>query len=140
MNTILTTQIDNYLTFCKSQKCLDNKTLKAYKIDLVQFSNLISTQTVTEISIEILENYISILHKTYKPKTAKRKIASVKAFFHYLEYRDIILINPFNKMQIKFREPVILPKIIPLYTIEQLVLLKNQYFDTMHHHVIRYNL
>lgn len=121
MNTIITTQIENYVTFCKFQKRLDEKTIKAYKIDLAQFSALLPVHTVTEISIEILENYISFLHQTYKPKTAKRKIASVKAFFHYLEYKDIILINPFNKMHIKFREPVILPKIIPLYTIEQLL-------------------
>lgn len=121
MNTIITTQIENYVTFCKFQKRLDEKTIKAYKIDLAQFSSLLPVHTVTEISIEILENYISFLHQTYKPKTAKRKIASVKAFFHYLEYKDIILINPFNKMHIKFREPVILPKTIPLYTIEQLL-------------------
>lgn len=121
MNTIITTQIENYVTFCKFQKRLDEKTIKAYKIDLAQFSALLPVHTVTEISIEILENYISFLHQTYKPKTAKRKIASVKAFFHYLEYKDIILINPFNKMHIKFREPVILPKTIPLYTIEQLL-------------------
>lgn len=121
MNTILTTQIDNYLSFCKSQKRLDDKTIKAYKIDLAQFSTIILTQTISDISIEVLEAYISFLHQTYKPKTAKRKIASIKAFFHYLEYKDIILVNPFNKMQIKFREPVILPKTIPLYTIEQLL-------------------
>lgn len=121
MNTLITTQIENYVTFCKFQKRLDEKTIKAYKIDLTQFSSLLPVHTVTEISIAILENYISFLHQTYKPKTAKRKIASIKAFFRYLEYRDIIVINPFNKMQIKFREPIILPKTIPLYTIEQLL-------------------
>ena len=55
------------------------------------------------------------------PKTAKRKIASVKAFFHYLEYKDYIEVNPFNKIHIKFREPVILPKTIPLHTVETLL-------------------
>lgn len=48
----------------------------------------------------------------------KRKIASIKAFFHYLEYKEIIERNPFNRIQIKFREPVILPKTIPLQTVE----------------------
>ena len=59
-----------------------------------------------------------MLHQAYKPKTVKRKIASLKAFFHYLEYRDLIEKNPFNKIQVKFREPVILPKTIPLHTVE----------------------
>lgn len=121
MSTTLITQIEHYLIFCKSQKCLDEKTIKAYKIDLTQFSLVIDSKDVNHISIEVLEEFISFLHTSYKPKTAKRKIASIKAFFHYLEYKDIILINPFNKMQIKFREPVILPKTIPLYIIEKLL-------------------
>lgn len=117
MNT-LNTHIKHYLSFCKSQKCLDDKTLKAYSIDLQQFSSFIQTDDITQVSVEILESFIGFLHQTYKPKTAKRKIASIKAFFHYLEYKDIISINPFNKLHIKFREPVILPKTIPLHTVE----------------------
>lgn len=118
---LLETHIENYLSFCKSQKCLDEKTLKAYRIDLAQFSNVLNEQTISNISVESLESFIAFLHQTYKPKTAKRKIASIKAFYHYLEYKDIIQVNPFNKMQIKFREPIILPKTIPLSTLESLL-------------------
>ena len=70
------------------------------------------------ITPNTLETHIAQLHQQYKPKTVKRKIASLKAFFHYLEYKDIIEHNPFNKIQVRFREPVILPKTIPLHTIE----------------------
>lgn len=66
------------------------------------------------ITPNTLETHIAQLHQQYKPKTVKRKIASLKAFFHYLEYKDIIEHNPFNKIQVRFREPVILPKTIPL--------------------------
>ena len=110
--------IRNYLEYCKSQKCLDAKTLKAYQIDLRQFSEQISNINIPEITSEILEQYISQLHKQYKPKTVKRKIASVKALFHYLDYKEIINNNPFNKILIHFREPVKFPKTIPLHTIE----------------------
>lgn len=120
MNT-LETYMENYLSFCKFQKCLDEKTLKAYRIDLAQFSEILQEHDISKISTESLESYIAFLHQTYKPKTAKRKIASVKAFYHYLEYKDIVFINPFNKMQIKFREPLILPKTIPLHTVEALL-------------------
>ncbi len=114
----LQTHIKNYLEYCNTQKCLDVKTLKAYRIDLQQFSEQLTISDTTEITSSELENYIAELHQRYKPKTAKRKIASVKALFHYLEYKEIIDRNPFNKIQIRFREPVILPKIIPLYTVE----------------------
>ncbi|MBR3835034.1 MAG: tyrosine-type recombinase/integrase [Lachnospiraceae bacterium] len=121
MNT-LETNIQRYLTYCKEQKRLDNKTLKAYRIDLTQFNQLVETNEITKLNVEVLEKYIATLHQTFKPKTVKRKIASAKAFFHYLEYKDILQINPFHKMQIRFREPVILPKTIPLSTMEQLLI------------------
>lgn len=114
----LETLIQNYLKYCQSQKRLDEKTLKAYRIDLKQFAENIEIDTISLITQDILETFISSLHQSYRPKTVKRKIASLKAFYHYLEYKDLISINPFNKIQVKFREPVILPKTIPLHTIE----------------------
>ena len=114
----LQTLIKKYLEYCNNQKRLDKKTLKAYKIDLRQFSEQTSSQEIAQITFKTLEDYIAKLHQQYKPKTVKRKIAALKAFFHYLEYKDIILQNPFNKIQVHFREPVILPKTIPLHTVE----------------------
>lgn len=110
--------IVNYLSHCEHQKRLDSKTLKAYRIDLGQFSKSTGITDPIDVSSNILEIYISTLHEKYKPKTVKRKIASLKAFFHYLEYKEVVVINPFNKIQIKFREPTILPKTIPLLTVE----------------------
>ena len=110
--------INNYLNFCEFQKRLDAKTLKAYRIDLKQFQELVRAESIPQLTADILENYISTLHKRCKPRTAKRKIATLKAFFHYLEYKDFITTNPLNKIQTKFREPIILPKVIPLHTIE----------------------
>ena len=121
MNSI-STLITEYLDSCHTQKCLDEKTLKAYRIDLRQFSDFISDSTqievITDITSETLESYISRLHVEYKPKTAKRKIASIKALFHYCEYKDLIDRNPFSKIHTRFREPVILPKTIPLHIVE----------------------
>lgn len=114
----LSTHIKNYLEYCQYQKRLDAKTLKAYRIDLKQFSDEISTIDALDITPCVLEAFIVTLHQKYKPKTVKRKIASLKALFRYLEYKEIIDRNPFNKIQVKFREPVILPKTIPLHTVE----------------------
>lgn len=116
--TNLQNQINSYLEYCQNQKRLDSKTLKAYRIDLKQFySDTLSLES-KQITPEFLEDYIASLHQTYKPKTVKRKIASIKAFFRYLEYKELIDKNPFNRIQIKFREPVILPKTIPLRIVE----------------------
>ena len=114
----LQSHISIYLKYCDTQKRLDEKTIKAYQIDLKQFTEAMQSSNVTQITSEVLENHIATLHRQYKPKTVKRKIASLKAFFHYLEYKEIIEYNPFNKIQIRFREPVILPKTLPLHTVE----------------------
>lgn len=114
-------RINQYLDYCLHQKRLDKKTIKAYSIDLRQFSNYITETKLTEITQDSLERYVSHLHQNYQPKTVKRKIASLKSMFHYFEYKGIIDKNPFNKMQIKFREPIILPKTIPLHTVEYLL-------------------
>ncbi|MDE7272909.1 MAG: tyrosine-type recombinase/integrase [Lachnospiraceae bacterium] len=114
----LQTPVNSYLDYCKNQKRLDTKTLRAYRIDLTQFCQHIEQADILKVTPEILENFIAGLHQRYKPKTAKRKIASLKALFRYFEYREMIDRNPFHKIQVKFREPVLLPKTIPLHTVE----------------------
>lgn len=117
----LQTQLKDYLEYCQFQKRLDAKTVKAYRIDLTQFARLIPADNISSITPGILEAFIARLHQTYCPRTVKRKIASIKAFFRYLEYREILEKNPFSRLQIKFREPMILPKTISLSTIEILL-------------------
>lgn len=36
----LETQVTNYLNYCRNQKRLDEKTLRAYRIDLTSFAEL----------------------------------------------------------------------------------------------------
>lgn len=93
MNTLFATT-ENYLEYCKTQKRLDNKTLKAYRTDLSQFVSFFNNSSIHTISITDLEKYIGYLHQNCKPKTAKRKLASIKAFYHFLEYKDYIEQNP----------------------------------------------
>lgn len=111
-------QLNTYLEFCEYRKELDKKTIKAYKIDLNQFFSFLNAQQAEKEKIEV---YITELHKKYKQKTVKRKIASLKAFFNYLEEEELILENPFRKIKTKFKEEVVLPRIIPKKEIEQLL-------------------
>lgn len=120
MHTIETLK-NNYFHYCRTQKCLDEKTIKAYRIDLKQFLDSVTQSYVSDISPVHIEKYVEELHRRYKPKSVKRKIASVKAFFHYLEYKEFIAHNPFNKIQLHFKEPITLPKTIPLNTVELLL-------------------
>ncbi|WP_373218878.1 tyrosine-type recombinase/integrase [Ruminococcus sp. 5_1_39BFAA] len=111
-------RVKPYLEYCEYRKELNKKTLKAYRIDLRQFFDFIADG---EPDKERIEKYITELHKTYKQKTVKRKIASIKAYYNYLEEEEIIEDNPFRKIKVKFKEVITLPRIIPREEIEQLL-------------------
>ena len=110
--------IKNYLEYCEFDKELDKNTLKAYRIDLRQYYEFIGEEITSK---ETIEKYIRLLHKKYKSRTTKRKIASMKAFYTYLEEKQIISENPFRRIRTKFKEEKVLPRIIPKNDIERLL-------------------
>ena len=87
----------NYLNHCKYEKGLDEKTMKAYNIDLAQYAST-SSDPNDLFTQKHLQLYIAELHSKYAIKSVKRKIASLKAFFNYLEYEEIFSPNPFSKI------------------------------------------
>ena len=122
----LSNEIENYLRICDDAKGLSPLTLKAYKIDFKQFSAFVSDKDC--LSKDCLSEYIEHLHRNYKPKSAKRKVASIKAFYHYMEMEDIIEINPFHKIKVKYKEPFVLPRIIPLPDVQSILRYAYQIF------------
>lgn len=116
MNT-LNNYIAEYVEYCEYRKRLDSKTLKAYKIDLKQYEDFCADISDC-FSRSAVDDFITNLHKQYKPKTVKRKIASLKAFFHHMEYRELLNENPFAKLDIHFREAKLLPKTLPFHSIQ----------------------
>ena len=110
--------VENYLNYCQYQKRLTGKTLKAYRIDLNQFYTYMQFKNLKnkkDISV-----YIQQLHTTYKPRTVKRKIAAIKAFYTYLEKQDFLKENPYHKIDYRFKEPIRLPKTITLHELNHL--------------------
>ena len=91
-----------YLGFCRNRKNLDSKTIKAYGIDLKQYIKFVDSRNIEWNKKASIEIFLDQLYTQYKPKSVKRKIASIKAFFHYLELENIIEANPFHKIQIKY--------------------------------------
>ena len=119
-------EMEQYLEFCKYRKELNRNTLKAYRIDLEQYLSFIKKDFLLKTRIE---EYITELHKKYKQKTVKRKIASIKAFYRYLEEEERLEgSNPFTKIRVKFKEIESLPRIIPRNDIERLL---NYMYDVM---------
>lgn len=107
-----------YLEYCEFRKELNIKTINAYRIDLKQYFDFIGKNALDKQKIE---DYITVLHKKYKQKTVKRKIATIKAFYVYMEEEELIKENPFRRIKVKFKETYTLPRIIPRKEIEQLL-------------------
>lgn len=120
--TAINEYVSLYLNYCRYRKELDEKTIKAYQIDLRQFFDYVNC---TDPDKELIESYITHLHKTCRQKTVKRKIASIKAFYIFLEKESLKEDNPFRKIHVKFQENQILPRIIPRNEIE--ILLNHMY-------------
>jgi integrase/recombinase XerD len=108
-----------YLEYCKNRKKLDGKTIKAYRIDLEQFKTYVE-KTGCGCGKSGIEQYIAFLHRNYKGKSAKRKIAVIRTFFNYLEYEGLGTHNPLREIRTDFREKQALPKALDFGTVKQL--------------------
>lgn len=111
-----------FLDYCQYEKNLSPLTLKAYKLDLKQFEHFIIRNDyslfIEDLDKSCMKKYLQHLLKTKKAKTTKRKIATVKALFNYLEFEDIIELNPFRKMRIRIKEEFRLPKVLSISEIK----------------------
>ena len=102
MESIIQT-IGKYLESCEHQKKLNKNTIKSYRIDLRQFVEFLTGQKII-FNRNSLKVYIMRLNRQYKPRTVKRKIASLKAFRTYLDEKQLLQENPFAKLRIKLQE------------------------------------
>lgn len=114
---------NDFINHCKVEKALSSKTLKAYRTDLTQlvefFKKRKYTSDITAITKHELREYIEF-RSTLKPKSLKRKVASLKAMFSYLEYEERIALNPLRKMRIRIKEPLSLPKVLNISEVKKI--------------------
>ena len=119
----LNTAIPSFLLHCKFEKGLSENTLKFYTIDLKQFQAYLMqinhSNYLQEIDKEVIRTYIQTI-SGFKPKTIKRKLASLKVLFNFLEFEDVISANPFRKLRIKLKEPKMLPKAMNIQEIKKI--------------------
>lgn len=116
--------IENFLFHCRYEKNLSTKTINAYEIDLNQFRLFIEEKkslcSIEEIGKEHIKDYIQ--HISYfKQKTVKRKMASLKAMFNYLEYEQDDFNNPFRKIKIRLKEAQTLPTVMTIKEVKTIL-------------------
>jgi len=115
--------VKEFILHCQHEKKLSCKTRKCYEIDLTQFRAFLTKencpQEVKQIDKHVLRNYLYSI-SDFKPKTIKRKIATLKAFFNFMEFEDTIAVNPFRKIRFQIKEPKRLPTVMTELEVQQI--------------------
>ncbi|MCG8333588.1 MAG: tyrosine-type recombinase/integrase [Proteobacteria bacterium] len=103
---------------------MSSRTITAYKIDLCQFiafcnkgNQIKELKHIDKASIKL---YLEEISPKFKPKTVKRKLASLKTFFNHMQFEGEIDINPFSLLRIKIKEGKRVPRVIEPAIIKRL--------------------
>ena len=114
----LSSLIAGYLETGEYEKQLSPDTIKAYRIDLRQFVDFTEGAWADK---DMLNQYIKYLNQHFAPRSVKRKLASIRAFYHEMEISGELEKNPFDKLHIRIHSPQQLPRIIPEQIVQALL-------------------
>lgn len=91
---------------CRVGRGLSANTLRSYAIDGADFAKFVGSSTpVSEISRDQLREYVRVLLdvRGLKKSSVKRRIATLKVFFRWLEHEGLIKLNPFYRIDLILR-------------------------------------
>ena len=95
MNTLITIT-EKYLEYCKSQKRLDYKTIKAYRIDLKQFTSFCNNTDIHTLSAADIEKLHRIFTSKFQTQNSKKEISLVKSLFSLFRIQKYYRDKPFQ--------------------------------------------
>lgn len=118
----LSDAIGVFLQHCRLERGLSELTLNAYKLDLCQFQQQQDRMLlVTGIDKLVIRAYLGYLDTKYKPRSIKRKLASLKSFFTFLEQEEHIETSPFRKLRLRLERAKSLPRTLSISSITKLL-------------------
>ena len=88
--------IKSYTTYLKLEKGLSENSVEAYIRDISRFGNFCVDLLPQDVSSEQISNFFMELNhaELLAQTTQARMLSSIRAFFKYLMYEDIIEVNP----------------------------------------------
>lgn len=124
--TTIQTAIRWFLFHCEFEKRLNTKTILAYTTDLKQMCDFMqqfaNMELINQITPDALRAFLRA-QAVYRAKTVKRKMATVRALFNFLEQEMDDFLNPMRKIRVKIKIPFILPTVLSLSEIEKILLI-----------------
>ncbi|MDP8224207.1 MAG: tyrosine-type recombinase/integrase [Candidatus Lernaella stagnicola] len=106
--------VEQFLTACREEIRLSEKTSRAYAYDLGQFSDFMQDKSLADIAEADVERYLHYLDAEQKLKnsTIRRKIMTLKALFRYFNDRGVLSATPINGIDSKYKMTKSTPKIL----------------------------
>lgn len=117
------TYIEEFVKYLKKERNLSKNSLDAYSADITEFNSFVALKGVKDLKdvkkTEIVSFLLDIKNQGKSKATANRKIASLRAFYGYLQSIEEIKENPTTNI----KSPKIERRAIEFLTIEEMVLL-----------------
>jgi integrase/recombinase XerD len=110
-----------FLNHCEFERNFSFHTVKAYRLDLAQFSRFAlehcPSDDATQVDRSHIREYARSLHH-YKPRTQRRKLAALKSLFGFLEREGLLESNPARNLRLEIRVGRILPRTVSLSVLQ----------------------
>jgi site-specific recombinase XerD len=105
--------VARFLDHCRIGKRLSANTLRAYHSDLTDFRNAVGQAVgIGEVDRDLIRLYARSLleNRRLKETTARRRIATLKVLFRWLEREELIALSVFHRLDLSIRLPKRLPR------------------------------
>ncbi|HBH60760.1 MAG TPA: tyrosine recombinase XerC [Nitrospiraceae bacterium] len=105
--------IDQFIDFLKEEQGVSPHTLRAYMIDLNEFSLFLNEEPEDIDYLDIRSYIASLHHRNLKKSSISRKLASIRSYFKYLHREGYVKKNP-AKLVSSPRVPKTLPRFLDI--------------------------
>ncbi len=122
-NMTLTEALKVFIDDYTKEKNLSERTTSAYEKDLAQFVAVTGDDIlIQDLRPEHINQFVEWMRDgSFSDASIKRKIASLKVFFNYLEFNDYITVSPLRKVKITFKDEKELPEILTAKQVSKLL-------------------
>jgi integrase/recombinase XerD len=112
---IISDASDKFLNHCKTTSNLSTHTIRAYKSDLKGAESFLGAKVrLTKISKDDLRSYIQYMREklNHRESSIKRRIACLKLLFKWAMQEEVIVSNPFEKLNERIKLAKSLPRVL----------------------------
>lgn len=122
-------QIEDFINYLKIERGLSLNTCEAYETDLLQYLSFLEKnkiQSWDSKKIDIVPYLTYLRNVQLKSSSISRKVASIKAFYRYMETERLISFNPTLHLESPYTKSWATTKLPKFLTYKEVELLLNQ--------------